>query len=69
MVVASIGEVVQLTVGSIMGAAVTINMMKHGMSPLDPKTRWQSLALIGSFLFCFLAVSDAILNSDLLVFN
>jgi hypothetical protein len=55
-------EVAQLVVGGIVGAALSINMCKHGMSILDPKTRWQSLSLIGSFLFAFLSLTDALIN-------
>ncbi len=56
------GEVAQLVVGGIVGAALSINMCKHGMSIFDPETRWQSISLIGSFLFAFLTLTDALIN-------
>ena len=55
-------EVAQLVVGGIVGAALSINMCKHGMSIFDAQTRWQSISLIGSFLFAFLSLTDALIN-------
>lgn len=55
-------EVIQLAVGGIVGSAVSITMSKHGMSLFDPETRWKTAAILGSFLFCFLAVTDLLIN-------
>ena len=59
---ASTAEVVQLTVGAIMGAALSINMHKFGMSLMDPKTRWNAVAGIIMFVVTFLFVTDLIIN-------
>jgi hypothetical protein len=55
-------EVVQLTVGAIVGAALSINMSRGGMSLIDPKTRWMAAAFIVLFLSTFLLLTDLLIN-------
>lgn len=62
MVAVSAGDAVQLTVGALVGFALFINMSRHGLSVIDPATRWPALAVAGSYLFMFLALADAITN-------
>lgn len=62
MIVVSAGDAGQLTVGALVGFALSINMSRHGLSALDPATRWQALVVAGSYLFMFLALVDAITN-------
>lgn len=62
MIQASGAEAIQLFVGGVLGVALSINMSNHGLSITNPETRWQSLALIGSFLFTFLVMTDLVMN-------
>lgn len=62
MIASNLGEVVQLTVGAVMGTAVSINLSRFGVSLMDPKTRWKAAGIIGVFLFSFLALTDLLLN-------
>lgn len=55
-------EVIQLTVGAILGSAVSINLSKFGMSLMDPETRWKAAGIIGTFLFTFVVLSDLLIN-------
>lgn len=55
---ASTAEVVQLTVGAVVGVAVSINMGRFGLSLMDPKTRWKAAAVLVAFLFTFLVLTD-----------
>ncbi len=55
-------EAIQLLVGGVLGVALSINMSNHGLSITNPETRWQSLALIGSFLFTFLIMTDLVMH-------
>jgi hypothetical protein len=59
---AQLPEVVQLTVGAIVGAALSINMSRGGMSFIDPKTRWMAAAFIVLFLSTFLLLTDLLIN-------
>lgn len=61
-------DVVQLTVGAIMGTALAINMDKHGLSFTNPATRWKAIGLCASFLFLFVAITDLAMNTDVLKF-
>lgn len=61
-------DVVQLTVGSIMGFVLAINMDKFGLSFSDPKTRLKAFGLVGSFLLAFVAITDMAMNTDTLKF-
>ena len=54
-------EAMQLFVGGLLGVALSINMSNHGLSITNPKTRWQSLTLITSFLFTFISLSDLLM--------
>ena len=62
MLANSAAEVVQLSVGAVLGTVVSINLGRLGLSRMDPKTRWKALGVIGTFLFTFLVLSDLILN-------
>ena len=62
MIASNLGEVVQLTVGAVMGTAVSINLSRFGISPMDPKTRWKAAGIVGLFLFSFLALTDLLLG-------
>ena len=55
-------EAIQLTVGALMGTALSINMDNYGLSIIDPETRWQALGLICSFLFTFLSLTDLLIG-------
>ena len=55
-------EVVQLSIGAVLGTVVSINLSRFGLSLMDPNTRWKALGVIGTFLFTFLILSDLILN-------
>ena len=55
-------EVVQLTVGAILGAALSINMHRANLSLTDPKTRWQAAAIIVMFVGTFLLLADLLIN-------
>ena len=62
MLASSAAEVVQLSVGAVLGTVVSINLGRFGLSLMDPKTRWKALGVIGTFLFTFLVLSDLIIN-------
>ena len=62
MIATNLGEVVQLTVGAVMGTAVSINLSRFGISLMDPETRWKAAGIIGAFLFSFLALTDLLLS-------
>ena len=62
MIASNLGEVVQLTVGAVMGTAVSINLSRFGISLMDPKTRWKAAGIVGIFLFSFLALTDLLLS-------
>ncbi len=62
MIASNLGEVVQLTVGAVMGTAVSINLSRFGISLMDPKTRWKAAGIVGIFLFSFLALTDLLLG-------
>ncbi|MBP9636406.1 MAG: hypothetical protein KBE28_15370 [Nitrospira sp.] len=62
MIASNLGEVVQLTVGAVMGTAVSINLSRFGISLMDPKTRWKAAGIVGLFLFSFLALTDLLLG-------
>ena len=62
MIASNLGEVVQLTVGAVMGTAVSINLSRFGISLMDPETRWKAAGIIGAFLFSFLALTDLLLS-------
>lgn len=54
-------ELVQLTIGAIIGTAVSINLSRYGLSITDPKTCWKAGAVILAFLFVFLMLTDLLL--------
>lgn len=58
-------EAVQLLVGGMLGLALSINMTNHGFSISNPETRWQSLSLIGCFLFTFIVLTDLLISPPL----
>ena len=58
----SAAEVVQLSIGAVLGTVVSINLGRFGLSLMDPKTRWKALGVIGTFLFTFLVLTDLIIN-------
>ncbi|TXT25388.1 MAG: hypothetical protein FD131_4589 [Rhodocyclaceae bacterium] len=62
MIVANAAEVVQLTIGAVIGTAVSVNLRRFNLSLMDPKTRWKASGVIVTFLFSFLVLSDLILN-------
>ena len=62
MLANSAAEVVQLSVGAVLGTVVSINLGRFGLSLMDPKTRWKALGVIGTFLFTFLVLSDLLIN-------
>ena len=62
MLASSAAEVVQLSVGAVLGTVVSINLRRFGLSLMDPQTRWKALGVIGTFLFTFLVLSDLIIN-------
>ncbi len=62
MIASNLSEVVQLTVGAVMGTAVSINLSRFGISLMDPKTRWKAAGIVGLFLFSFLALTDLLLG-------
>ena len=62
MIASNLSEVVQLTVGAVMGTAVSINLSRFGISLMDPETRWKAAGIIGVFLFSFLALTDLLLS-------
>ena len=51
-------DVFELTVGAVMGGAVSVNMGRQGLSILDPKTRWKAISIIALFLLSYLVLSD-----------
>ena len=51
-------DVFQLTVGAVMGVAVSVNMGRHGLSIINPETRWTAISVISLFLLSFLLLSD-----------
>lgn len=59
---ANMPEVVQLTVGAIMGAALSVNMHRFGLSLRDPATRWNAVAIIVMFVVTFLFLTDLLIN-------
>ena len=62
MLANSAAEVVQLSIGAVLGTVVSINLGRFGLSLMDPNTRWKALGVIGTFPFTFLILSDLILN-------
>ena len=62
MLASSAAEVVQLSVGAVLGTVASINLSRFGLSLMDPQTRWKALGVIGTFLFTFLVLSDLIIN-------
>ena len=62
MLASSAAEVVQLSVGAVLGTVVSINLSRFGLSLMDPQTRWKALGVIGTVLFTFLVLSDLIIN-------
>lgn len=62
MIVANAAEVVQLTIGAVIGTAVSVNLGRFNISLMDPKTRWKAAGVIVTFLFSFLVLTDLILN-------
>lgn len=62
MLANSAAEVVQLSIGAVLGTVVSINLSRFGLSLMDPNTRWKALGVISTFLFTFLILSDLILN-------
>lgn len=62
MLANSTGELLQLSIGALLGTVVSINLGRFGLSLMDPKTRWKALGVIGLFLFSFLVISDLIIN-------
>ena len=62
MIASNLSEVVQLTVGAVMGTAVSINLSRFGISLMDPKTRWKAAGIVGLFLFSFLSLTDLLLS-------
>ena len=62
MLANSVAEVVQLSVGAVLGTVVSLNLSRFGLSLMDPKTRWKALGVIGTFLFTFLVLSDLLIN-------
>lgn len=58
-------EAGQLVVGAMLGLALSINMTNHGFSISNPETRWQSLSLIGCFLFTFIVLTDLLISPPL----
>ena len=56
MVAANTAEVVQLTIGAVLGVAVSFNLDRFRL------TRWKAAGITAAFLFTFLVLSDLILN-------
>lgn len=55
-------EIAQLAIGALMGTIVSVNLDRNGVSIRDPKTRWKALAVISTFLYSFLVLSDLIIS-------
>jgi hypothetical protein len=55
-------EVVQLTVGAILGAALSINLSRANLSLTDPQTRWRAAGIIVMFVGTFLLLADLLVN-------
>lgn len=62
MLVTSTAEVVQLTIGAILGVAVSLNLGRFGLSFRNPETRVKAAVITLTFLFTFLVISDLLLN-------
>lgn len=62
MIVATTAEIIQLTVGAILGTAVSVNMSRFGLSFSDPKTRWKAAGIVITVLYTFIVLSDLIVN-------
>ena len=58
----NLADVGQLTVGTMLGLALSFNMSRHGLSLRNPETRWKSIGIILLFLFSFLILSDLLLS-------
>lgn len=58
----NMAEVIQLTVGAIMGTALSINLSRFGISLMDPKTRLKAAAIIGLFIVTFVVLTDLLIN-------
>lgn len=62
MLAANAAEVVQLTVGAVLGTAVSFNLDRFGLSLMNPKTRWKAAGVTLAFLFTFLVLTDLLIN-------
>lgn len=58
MIAPTLFDAAQLTIGAVIGLAVSLNLDRYGMSLMDPKTRWTTLGIICTFLFTFLLFSE-----------
>ncbi len=55
-------EVVQLTVGAILGAALSINLSRANLSLTDPQTRWRAACIMVMFVSTFLLLADLVMS-------
>ena len=56
MITANTAEVVQLSIGAVLGVAVSFNLDRFHLSG------WKAAGIVGTFLFTFLVVSDLLIN-------
>ena len=59
---AQLQEVVQLTVGAILGAALSINMHRANLTLTDPKTRWRAAGIMVMFVSTFRLLADFVMS-------
>ncbi len=56
MIAANTAEVVQLTIGAVLGVAVSFNLDRFHLSG------WKAAGIVAVFLFTFLVLSDLLIN-------
>ena len=53
---ASLSEAIQLTIGAVLGVAVSFNLDRFRL------TGWKAAGITAAFLFTFLVLSDLLIN-------
>lgn len=61
MFLVTVSEIVQLSIGTILGFALSLNLEHHGLTLSDPKTRWTTLGIIILYAATFVLISEPLL--------
>jgi hypothetical protein len=59
---AAVSEVVQLSIGTMLGVALSQNLGRHGLTLSDPKTRWTTLGIIFLYAATFQLIAEPLLS-------